>query len=79
MFTATIAVAVLMVAMWFLSLLLKNASIVDVGWGIGFVVVAWAVHARVDGNETPAFSHRHDLHLGTALGHPSVRSQPWQG
>ena len=51
MLTATVAIVVLMVVMWLLSLLLKNASIVDVGWGVGFVVVAWAVHARVDGNE----------------------------
>jgi steroid 5-alpha reductase family enzyme len=50
MVTAAIAIAALMVGMWVLSLVLKNASIVDIGWGIGFVVVAWSVHARVDGN-----------------------------
>ena len=50
MATAAIAIAIFMVAMWLLSLALKNASIVDVGWGIGFVIVAWAVRARVDGN-----------------------------
>jgi steroid 5-alpha reductase family enzyme len=27
--------------LWLLSLLLKNASIVDIFWGIGFVIVAW--------------------------------------
>ena len=49
--TAAAAIAALMIVMWLLSLVLKNASIVDVGWGLGFVIVSWAVHARVDGNE----------------------------
>src|SRR4029079_4403937 len=51
MTTAAITITVLMLVMWLLSLALKNASIVDVGWGLGFVLVAWAVHASVDGNE----------------------------
>jgi len=51
MLTAAVTIAALMVAMWLLSLVLKNASIVDVGWGVGFVLIAWAVHARTDGNE----------------------------
>lgn len=50
MVTAALAIAVFMVALWIISLVLKNASIVDIGWGIGFVIVAWAVRARVDGN-----------------------------
>ncbi len=50
MTTAALAVAALMIAMWLLSVVLKNASIVDIGWGLGFVIVAWAVRARVDGN-----------------------------
>lgn len=36
---ATIGAA--LVALWCLSLLLKNASIVDIFWGCGFVLVAW--------------------------------------
>ena len=31
----------LMIAMWLLSLWLKNSSIVDIFWGTGFVIVAW--------------------------------------
>lgn len=31
----------LMTLLWLLSLALKNASIVDIFWGIGFIVVAW--------------------------------------
>jgi steroid 5-alpha reductase family enzyme len=50
MTTAALAIAVVMIATWLASLALKNASIVDIIWGLGFVVVAWAVHARADGN-----------------------------
>jgi steroid 5-alpha reductase family enzyme len=48
--TAAVAIAIFMLAMWVLSVVVKNASIVDIGWGIGFVIVAWAVRANVDGN-----------------------------
>jgi steroid 5-alpha reductase family enzyme len=47
---SALAIVVLMLATWLLSLVLRNASIVDVVWGLGFVVVAWVVFARVDGN-----------------------------
>lgn len=30
-----------MTALWLFSLLIKNASIVDIFWGLGFVMVAW--------------------------------------
>jgi steroid 5-alpha reductase family enzyme len=48
--TAALAVAVLMAATWILSLALRNASIVDVAWGLGFVIVAWAVRLTEDGD-----------------------------
>jgi steroid 5-alpha reductase family enzyme len=48
MTTAGIAIVVLMIATWLLSLALKNASIVDIVWGLGFVLVAWVVRLRVD-------------------------------
>jgi steroid 5-alpha reductase family enzyme len=35
------AIIALLIALWCLSLLLRNASIVDIFWGCGFVVVAW--------------------------------------
>jgi steroid 5-alpha reductase family enzyme len=35
------AIVALMVCVWGLSLLLKNASIADIFWGLGFVLVAW--------------------------------------
>ncbi len=39
------AIAVLMVGTWLVSLRLHNASIVDIVWGFGFVVVAWVSFA----------------------------------
>ena len=44
------AVASLMFATWLLSVRLVNASIVDIVWGLGFVVVAWVVRAAVHGD-----------------------------
>lgn len=35
------SIAALMIAVWLLSLPLKNVSIIDIAWGFGFVVVAW--------------------------------------
>ena len=46
--TAALAIVVLMVGTWLLSLALRHASIVDIVWGLGFVVVAWAVRLRLD-------------------------------
>ena len=44
------AICVLMFAMWLVSLKLKDASIVDIIWGFGFVMVAWVARAVADGN-----------------------------
>jgi len=46
---AAVAVAALMVGTWLVSLALRNASIVDITWGLGFVVVAWVSALRADG------------------------------
>lgn len=56
MATAAITIAVLMIGTWSVSVAVKNASIVDIVWGLGFVCVAWAVRFRVDG-----FSARQNL------------------
>lgn len=40
-------VAGVMVATWLISGLVKDASIVDLVWGLGFVLVAWAVYLTV--------------------------------
>ncbi len=43
------AIAVLMIGTWVVSLRLRNASIVDIVWGAGFVLVAWVSYALGDG------------------------------
>ena len=40
---AAAVIAAYMVGFWIASLLLRDVSIVDLGWGLGFVVVAWSV------------------------------------
>jgi len=47
--TNLIAVMMMMFAVWLLSLIKRDASIVDVFWGLGFVVVAWLTFLRADG------------------------------
>ena len=39
----------LMVCVWVLSLVLRNASVVDTFWGLGFVLVAWATFFAAEG------------------------------
>jgi steroid 5-alpha reductase family enzyme len=39
---AIVTIACLMLATWSVSLLRRDASIVDITWGLGFVLVAWA-------------------------------------
>jgi steroid 5-alpha reductase family enzyme len=38
-------ISIAMVLLWLVSLRLKDASIVDIFWGIGFVLIAWATFA----------------------------------
>lgn len=47
-FTA-VAVLVLMLTVWAFSVRLVDASIVDIGWGFGFVVIAWVARSISDG------------------------------
>ncbi|MFN8052230.1 MAG: DUF1295 domain-containing protein [Acidimicrobiales bacterium] len=51
MIAAALTIAVLMTATWLVSLAMRNASIVDIVWGLGFVLTAWAVRIAVDGND----------------------------
>jgi steroid 5-alpha reductase family enzyme len=48
MTTAAVVILALMLTTWVVSVIVKNASIVDIVWGLGFVLVAWAVRLRVD-------------------------------
>jgi len=44
--TSVITIAVVMVGTWVVSVVRRDASIVDIVWGSGFVVVAVVTHAR---------------------------------
>ena len=50
MLASAAAIAVLMIATWLVSLALRDASIVDIVWGLGFVLVAWVSFAVADGS-----------------------------
>ena len=43
------AVVLMMIIGWLLSLILKNVTVVDSLWGLGFVVIAWATFFITDG------------------------------
>lgn len=40
---AALVIAAQMILLWLVSIPLRNISIIDIGWGIGFVLVAWSV------------------------------------
>jgi len=50
MLASAAAIAALMLATWLVSLVLRDASIVDIVWGLGFVLVAWVSFAVADGS-----------------------------
>ena len=47
---AAVAIIVLMIGTWLLSMVWHDASIVDPVWPLGFVVVVWVARAIADGN-----------------------------
>jgi steroid 5-alpha reductase family enzyme len=47
---SAVAIAVVMFSTWLLSLVLKNASIVDPVWSLGFVIVGWTSAFVGDGD-----------------------------
>lgn len=47
--TAALVILAYMTAIWVASLAKKNASIVDIFWGLGFVIVGWVYFAMTDG------------------------------
>ncbi len=50
--SAAVAIVILMIGTWLVSVVIRNASIVDITWGFGFVVVAWVVRLQGDTNTT---------------------------
>lgn len=51
MVSAAITIAAMMLVTWLISVLARDASVVDLVWGLGFVLVAWAVRLTVDGDD----------------------------
>jgi steroid 5-alpha reductase family enzyme len=49
MVVSAAAVAALMLSTWLLSVRLRDASVADVAWGLGFVLIAWTTFAIADG------------------------------
>lgn len=45
------AVSVYMLGFWLVSLILRDVSIVDIGWGLGFVVITWVARAAGTGDD----------------------------
>ena len=52
MAVAAITIVIIMVATWLLSLAIKNASIVDIVWGLGFAITSWVLALAIDGDST---------------------------
>lgn len=50
MLWSALGIAIVMIGTWLLSVFLKNASIVDIVWGLGFVVTAWIARGVGDGD-----------------------------
>ncbi len=49
-FSLNLAAVILMMTIgWLLSLVLKNVTVVDSLWGLGFVMIAWATFFLTDG------------------------------
>jgi steroid 5-alpha reductase family enzyme len=53
---AAVVIACQMVFLWLLSSPLRNVSIVDIGWGMGFVFVAWLAAPELGGPPTIFYS-----------------------
>ncbi len=49
---AAVGVVCMMLAVWAISLVMRDASIVDIAWGSGFVIVSWVSYWLSDGNST---------------------------
>jgi steroid 5-alpha reductase family enzyme len=48
---AFIAIMVMMTGLWIVSIFLKNVTIVDLFWGLGFVIAGWIYFFYTDGYE----------------------------
>lgn len=55
MIVAAVAIAVLMVTTWLVSVVRRDASIVDIVWGFGFVVVSWVLVVSLEADRPRQF------------------------
>lgn len=46
--TAALVIAILMLVTWVVSVVIDNASIVDIIWGLGFVLATWGAYLAAD-------------------------------
>ena len=68
MLTNLLIVSALVISLWAVSVALKNASIVDIFWGFGFVVIAWSSYLLAAGDV--AWRAHGAGRVGHALGAP---------
>ncbi|MCQ3810707.1 MAG: DUF1295 domain-containing protein [Acidimicrobiia bacterium] len=54
LWVAALAIAGMMLVVWAISVLIRDAGIVDILWGFGFVVVAWVSWLVTDGHDVRA-------------------------
>ncbi len=52
MLVAALTITIVMLTTWVISLMVKNASIVDIVWGLGFAVTSWVLALTIDGDST---------------------------
>jgi steroid 5-alpha reductase family enzyme len=52
MLIAALTITIVMLTTWVISLMVKNASIVDIVWGLGFAVTSWVLALTIDGDST---------------------------
>jgi steroid 5-alpha reductase family enzyme len=52
MLIAALTIAIVMITTWVISLMVSNASIVDIVWGLGFAITSWVLALTIDGDST---------------------------
>jgi steroid 5-alpha reductase family enzyme len=52
MLVSALTIGMVMIATWIVSLLVRNASIVDIVWGAGFAINSWVLALAVDGDSS---------------------------
>ena len=53
---AAINLSIALFSLWLISVAIKDASIIDIFWGTGFIIIAWTCFATVDNPGPLAFT-----------------------